>query len=200
MAILNAMSMVSRTGMQSAWMAWEGLFDQITRIRSESVTQYGICKLVIRQHHGKSIACDKGYWIHEGDWVGELHLDNRQVLELSRSIGPDRAALMTARMLRKSLQQISYAMVHNPGLWKVQALTGITLLHRGIIHGLGFELHPMESRWLRVWTTYYLRFLLRILHPVGKQRMKQSASKLVPMKLMITRQALLNRYWKEMQL
>ncbi|OAB44724.1 YkoP family protein [Paenibacillus glacialis] len=199
MTILNIVSTVSRTGMQSAWMAWEGLFDQITKIRSVSVTQYGICKLVVRKHLGNSIACDNGYYIHAGDCVGELHLDNRKMLELSRTNGADRTALMTARMLRKSLEQISYAMEHNPELRDVKALTGITLLHRGIIHGLGFEQHPIQSKWIRVWMTFYLRFLLRVLHPVGRQRVKQSSSKLVPMMLMMSRQSLIHRFRKEVQ-
>ncbi|MGG1638910.1 YkoP family protein [Paenibacillus sp. NRS-1760] len=199
MTILNIVSTASRTGMQSAWMAWEGLFDQITKIRSVSVTQYGICKLVVRKHQGKSIACHDGYYINAGDYVGELHLDNQKVLELSRTKGADRTALMTARMLRKSLEQISYAMEHNLEFRKVKALTGITLLHRGIIHGLGFNQHPIQSKCLRIWLTIYLRFLLRVLHPVGKQRVKQSSSKLVPMMLMMSRQTLLHRYQKEVQ-
>ncbi|MCM3338331.1 polysaccharide deacetylase [Paenibacillus sp. MER TA 81-3] len=141
--------------------------------------------------------CNDGHWVHSGDWVGELHLDNRQVLQLSHSVGPDRAALMTARMLRNSLKQISLAMDSTPELAKVKALTGITLLHRGIIYGLGFELHPMKSKWFQWFSTYYLRLLLTVLHPGGKRRVKQSTEKLNPMMLMMTKQALMERYRKE---
>ncbi|WP_397335247.1 hypothetical protein [Paenibacillus thiaminolyticus] len=28
--------------------------------------------------------CNDGQWVHSGDWVGELHLDIRQVLERCR--------------------------------------------------------------------------------------------------------------------
>jgi len=86
MTILNIVSTASRTGMQSAWMAWEGLFDQITKIRSVSVTQYGICKLVVRKHQGKSIACHDGYYINAGDYVGELHTACSNMMCWQRSL------------------------------------------------------------------------------------------------------------------
>ncbi|GAB6988172.1 YkoP family protein [Paenibacillus pini] len=200
MTMMNMISTASRTGIQSAWMIWEGIFDQITKLRSISVTQYGICKLVIKKHRGRTMTCADGCMIHAGDWVGELHLDNRMVLELSRTNGPERTALMTARMLRKSLEQISNEAEHNPELRTLQALSGITLLHRGIIHGLGFELHPIKSKWLRRWMTFYLRFLLRVLNPVGKQRVKQNTAKLVPMMLLMSRESLIHRYRKEVML
>lgn len=178
-------------------MAWESVFDQITKLRSASVKKYGICKLVVRRHHGKSLECLDGQWIHAGDWVGELHLDNRQVLQLSKEVGADRAALLTARMLRRSMKQISAAMGTDRDLGAVKALTGITLLHRGIIHGLGFELHPLESKGFRMFSTYYLRLLLRVLHPVGRERMKQNAPKLIPKMLLMSRAALSARYGKD---
>lgn len=187
----------SKASVQSLWMAWESVFDQMTKWRSSSVQTYGICKLVVKRHHGKSLECHTGEWIHAGDWVGELHLDNRQVLRLSKELGADRAALLTARMLRKSMQEISAAFETDPGLAHVKALTGITLLHRGMIHGLGFELHPLKSKSFRMFSTYYLRLLLRVLHPEGGARTKRQVTKLVPKMLLMTRQSLLLRYRKE---
>ncbi|GIO31901.1 hypothetical protein J2TS6_30420 [Paenibacillus albilobatus] len=194
---MNMLAAITKASAQSAWMAWEAVFDQITKLRSAAVKRYGICKLVVRRHHGKNLKCQDGEWIYPGDWVGELHLDNRQVLKLSRELGADRAALLTARMLRRSIKQISEAMKTEPELAQVKALTGITLLHRGIIHGLGFELHPLESKGFRVFSTHYLRLLLKVLHPVGRERTKKNAPKLVPKMLMLTRKSLLLRYAKE---
>lgn len=116
---------------------------------------------------------------------------------MSKELGPDRAALMTARMLRRSMKQISEALETDAELMQVQALTGITLLHRGIIHGLGFELHPLDSKGFRIFSTYYLRLLMRVLHPVGRERTKQNAPKLVPKMLIMTRGSLLARYAKD---
>ncbi|OPA80096.1 polysaccharide deacetylase [Paenibacillus selenitireducens] len=181
---------------QSMWMVWENTFDFFTRFRSESIWRFGICKLVIRRHYGKRIECHDGHQIETGDWIGELHLDNQQVIELSRAVGADRAGIMTARMLRRGMKQISHAMQTSPELAKVKAITGITLLHRGIIHGLGFEQHPITSKWAKGFTKIYLRYLLRILHPEGKQRVKQAGEKLEPRMLVISKQALFDR-WTE---
>ncbi|TXK73211.1 polysaccharide deacetylase [Paenibacillus sp. N3.4] len=183
-----------KTSIQSLWMMWENVFDFLTKFRSESVWGYGICKLVVRQHQGKSMICQDGHWILAGDWVGELHLDNRQVLRLVRTVGADRAGLSTARMFRHAMKQISEELDNNPELVKVQVLTGITLLHRGIIHGIGFEQHPISSKWQQRFYAIYLRFLLRVMHPEGKQRIQHSAEKLSPMMLVISKQSLKERF------
>ncbi|WP_229753455.1 YkoP family protein [Paenibacillus segetis] len=179
---------------QSLWMMWESVFDFITRFRSQSVRSYGICKLVVRQHHGRSITCLDGQRIVAGDWVGELHLDNREVLQLTREFGADRAGIKTARLLRDAMREISRELTSNPELTKVQALTGITLLHRGIIHGIGFEQHPIESKWQHLWFGMYLRLLLRVMHPEGKQRVEHRTEKLSPMRLVISQQSLKERF------
>ncbi|MNO61703.1 hypothetical protein D3C76_523570 [compost metagenome] len=179
---------------QSLWMMWENLFAVVTKFRSQSVWRYGICKLVVLKYHGESIVCQDGHQILPGDWVGELHLDNRQVVQLTRTLGADRAGIRTARMLREAMKEISRDLDNNPELSKVQALTGITLLHRGIIHGIGFEQHPIKSIWQRRWFGIYLRFLLRMLHPEGKQRVEDRTEKLSPMRLVLSKQSLKARF------
>ncbi|KTD84097.1 YkoP family protein [Paenibacillus etheri] len=179
---------------QSLWMMWENLFAIVTKFRSQSVWRYGICKLVVLKYHGESIVCKDGHQILPGDWVGELHLDNRQVVQLTRTLGADRAGIRTARMLREAMKEISRELDSNPELSKVQALTGITLLHRGIIHGIGFEQHPIKSKWQRRWFGIYLRFLLRVLHPEGKHRVEDSTEKLSPKMLVLSKQSLKARF------
>ncbi|WHY19360.1 polysaccharide deacetylase [Paenibacillus sp. G2S3] len=179
---------------QSLWMMWENLFAVVTKFRSQSVWKYGICKLVVLKYHGESIVCQDGHRILPGDWVGELHLDNRQVVQLTRTLGADRAGIRTARMLREAMKEISRELDCNPELSKVQALTGITLLHRGIIHGIGFEQHPIKSKWQRRWFGIYLRFLLRMLHPEGRQRLEDSTEKLSPKMLVLSKQSLKARF------
>jgi len=185
---------IAKKALQSVWMMWESVFDWITKLRSASTKQYGICKLVVRRHYGRTLTCYDGHKIGSGDWVGELHLDNRQVLELARTFGADRAGLSTARMLRKAIRQIRLELEFNPELSKIQALTGITLLHRGIIHGIGFEQHPIESKWQRRLYGTYLRLLLSVMHPHGKRRVQQNRELLSPMLLLISTPALKGRF------
>ncbi|MDB5085901.1 MAG: polysaccharide deacetylase [Bacilli bacterium] len=177
---------------QSIWMGWEHIFEWFTRIRSVSSFRWGIFKVFITKHHGRSIACNDGTSIQSGDWVGELHLDNQIILQLLRQEGSDRVALTLSRMVRDALIEMSKAIDTTPELAKVKAFTGITLLHRGI-RGLGFELHQLKSNWFRNFSMLYLRFLLRVFHPHGKKRVSHSRQKLVPMMLVMTRESLLNR-------
>lgn len=179
---------------QSLWMMWENLFTVITKFRSQSVRTYGICKLVVLKYQGEGIVCQDGHQIVPGDWVGELHLDNRQVVQLTRTLGADRAGIRTARMLREAMKEISRELDSNSELSKVQALTGVTLLHRGIIHGIGFEQFPIKSGLQRQWFGIYLRFLLRMLHPEGKQRVQSNSEKLSPMMLVVSKQSLKARF------
>ncbi|CAI6049040.1 YkoP family protein [Cohnella sp. JJ-181] len=175
---------------QKAWLLWERIVWIGMEWRSEGKLDYGICKLLIKRHAGEPIVCADGTRIEAGDRIGELHLDNRRMLELSGEVGADRAALKTARLARASLRRIAEAMESDPRLGRVKGLLGTTLLHRGLVHGLGFELRPMPSRRMERWTAAYLQTLLRFLHPAGSLRMRGGKAKLVPMRLIHSRQSL----------
>jgi hypothetical protein len=183
--------------MQAAWLVWERGFDCISRFRSSHTSHFGICKVMIKKHQGESIVCADSTIIEKGDLVGELHLNNKMILTMIKSQGSDRTALMTARLVRKSMQQISEAFTSQPKFSEVRALVGITLLHRGLTHGLGFEQQPMKSSLLQRITTAYLRLLLSVLHPEGKKRIGRKTKQLIPMMLIHSRSSLWNRFNSE---
>ncbi|WP_028608862.1 YkoP family protein [Paenibacillus harenae] len=183
-----------KTIIRSLWMTWEKGFGYALRWRSPCTLQYGICKLMLKRHSGDRIECQDGTRIRSGDWVGELHLDNGKVLQLLQSGGSDRAALHVARMARDSLRQISDALETKPELSQVKALIGVTLLHRGITHGLGFERHPLRPGAFRRLSTSYLRLLLSAMHPDGTRRIGLRKEQLVPIMLVHTRASLKERF------
>ncbi|MDI4644969.1 YkoP family protein [Cohnella hashimotonis] len=175
---------------QKAWLLWEKVVWLGMEWRSEDKLDYGMCKLLVKRYSGEPIVCADGTRIETGDRIGELHLDNRRMLELSGEVGSDRAALKTARLARASLRRIAEAMEVDPRLAQVKGVMGTTLLHRGLIHGLGFECRPMPSRTVERWTAAYLQTLLSFLHPAGRTRTQGSKDKLVPMQLIHSRQSL----------
>jgi hypothetical protein len=183
-----------KTVMQSSWMIWERIFSFISRFRSSHISRFGICTVMIKKHRGECILCEDSTVIQNGDLVGELHLDNETILKLIRSEGPDRAALKIARLARKSMLQISRAYEDQSEFSKVSALVGITLLHRGLTHGLGFEHQAMKPDLFQKLTTSYLRMLLSVMHPDGKSRIDRRTELLVPMLLIHTRSSLLKRF------
>lgn len=185
---------VRRTVVRPVWMQWERGFGLLSRWRSAYVQKFGICTVMVRKYHGEPIACDDGTCIRRGDWIGELHLDNAEILELLHARGTDRAAIRVARMAAESMRQISHAMALHPQLSQAKALIGVTLLHRGLTHGLGFEQHEMHSRMFRFFTTMYLRLLLSVMHPEGGKRIDKRKEQLVPIMLVHTRGTLRARF------
>ncbi|MFD2114285.1 polysaccharide deacetylase [Paenibacillus yanchengensis] len=179
---------------QFMWMVWEGIFDFLTKFRSESIWRFGICKLVVKKYNGKGVILKNGQQIVAGEWIGELHLDNSQVLKLTRTVGADQAGLSIARMLQHAMVQMASEIDNQSELKKVQALMGITLLRRGLTHGLGFEQHPIESKWQQRIITVYLRMLLRVLHPEGNKRIQRNKKKLTPCMLVISSSSLKERF------
>ncbi|WP_028560560.1 YkoP family protein [Paenibacillus pinihumi] len=183
-----------KTCIQNSWMLWERGFKWTSRFRCWNTFQFGICTVMIRKHRGARIVCEDSTIIREGDWIGEIHLNNHTVLQLIRTSGPDLAAIQSARLLRKSMQQISRAFDSQPEFRRVSALVGISLLHRGLIHGLGFETQTMKPDLFQKITTSYLRLLLSALHPEGRGRIGRRTEVLIPMRLVHTRMSLNTRF------
>lgn len=192
--VLQLLHKLLKSVMQSTWMIWERIFAFISRFRSSHISHFGICTVMIKKHQGESIVCEDSTVIHNGDLIGELHLDNETILRLIRSEGPDRAALKIARLGRKSMKQISCAYENQTEFSEVSALVGITLLHRGLTHGLGFEHQEMKPDIFQKITTLYLRMLLSVMHPEGKSRIERRTELLVPMMLIHTRSSLRKRF------
>ncbi|MEK5397984.1 polysaccharide deacetylase [Paenibacillus sp. VTT E-133280] len=175
-------------------MMWEKAFALLSHFRGAHKSHFGICTVMLKKHRGQPIICQDATVINQGEWVGELHLDNGSILKLIQSEGSDRAALQTARMLRKSMQQINEAFESQSEFRQVKALLGITLLHRGLTHGLGFEQQNIKSGFFERITTIYLRLLLSAMHPEGRQRISRRTEQLVPMLLIHSRASLKNRF------
>jgi hypothetical protein len=185
---------VRKATVQSLWMMWEKAFALLTHFRGSHKSHFGICTVMLRKHRGEAIVCQDSTVINHGEWVGEIHLDNGKILELIQSEGSDRAALQTARMLRKSMKQINEAFESHSEFQQAKALMGITLLHRGLIHGLGFEQQSIKTGIFERLTTMYLRLLLSAMHPEGRQRISRRTEQLVPMLLIHSRSSLKNRF------
>jgi len=189
-SMAGVLGTVRKTVIRPVWMQWERGFGLMSRWRSAYAQKFGICTVMVRKYHGAPIACEDSTCIRAGDWIGELHLDNVKVLELLRARGTDRAALMVARQAGEAMVQISRAMAFHPQLSRVKALIGVTLLHRGLTHGLGFEQHEVHSRVFRFLTKLYLRMLLSVMHPDGGKRIGKRREQLVPVMLVHTRESL----------
>ncbi|MFC4303907.1 YkoP family protein [Cohnella boryungensis] len=195
--LARGIALVKRSGCtarQRIWMAWEKVMLWIMGLNSEGKIDAGMCKVIVKKYKGPSFDCEDGTRIEQGDLVGELHLNNQMILGLTREAGAGRAALQTARLARTSLKEISAALDKRPELTRVKALLGVTLLHRGLTHGLGFEQRRLPSKRFERITAVYLKLLLFFLHPDGLERSDRCKEKLTPIMLVCTRSNLLRRF------
>lgn len=153
---------------RSLWMMWEKIFASMYQRGNLHTLDYGMCKVMIRKHQGESILCKDGTIIVAGDHIGELHLDNVQIIDQLKSGGANRAAIVIARMVRDSLEEIHVDIDNNKAEYSgVKALMGITLLHRGIVHGLGFEQQGIKSSFLEalllcIYAYFYLYCIRKV--------------------------------------
>lgn len=185
---------LQKSFMQLVWMTWEKGFGFISRFRCRHIISFGICTIMIKKHKGEDIVCQDSTIIQQGDLIGELHLHNKTILMLMKSLGPTRAALKTTRLAGKALLEINEAFESRPEFKEVKAIVGITLLHRGLTHGLGFEQQPLHDGIFRSLTTVYLRLLLAVLHPDGNKRIGRRTELLIPVMLIHTRTSLKNKF------
>lgn len=192
--VLDMLRGLLKSCLQSSWMVWEKCFAFFSHFQNLHTLRYGIVTINIKKYQGEPLVCLDETLISKGDLIGELHLDNQAILMLLRTEGPDRAALKIARLARKSMQQINQAFHDRPELKNVKALIGITLLHRGLTHGLGFEERPIASSLFRKLATIYLRLLLSVIHPEGRMRIGKKKERLVPMLLIHSRLSLQSRF------
>jgi hypothetical protein len=179
---------------QNVWMTWERTAAWAMKLTSEHALYAGICIVMVKRYKGEPFVCEDGTRIERGDRIGELHLNNGKVLALTRELGADRAALQTARLARNSLKEIRRELDGRPELAGIKALVGVTILHRGLTHGLGFEQRPLASKRFEKLTSIYLKLLLRFMHPNGLARSERSRLKLTPVMLVCTRGNLARKF------
>ena len=86
--------------------------------------------------------------------------------------------------------------LNHPDRESVKALYGISLIHRGA-NVLGFSTIAMsKGLWFNL-TTWYLRFLMTILHPLGWLRLQERTEEMIPKQIVLSRSRLLSLYSKD---
>jgi hypothetical protein len=101
--------------------------------------------------------------------------------------------VMLIRRMEQLLPQISRYMLDDPEFKDVKGLYGITIIHRGTAK-FGFTVVDLPKGIFSMFTRLYLRLLLYVIHPQGKERMQTKTELLVPKIVAISKRELINRY------
>ena len=175
------------------WQGWEKLVLHLSRI--EDVPEDGrptIFRLALRRYRGKQLLLPDGTTLQKGDMVGELHLNNDVLQQISNNTEPARLGLLALEKTLQSLPAMAKWIAANPRYRKIKAITGLTILHRGsqFLGFSTFDVSPLARRLVQ----WYEGLLLMIFHPAGRRRFIQHRKKLSPKLLVISKDELFRRY------
>lgn len=182
--------------LRQIWQVWELAFDKLAGLKPIGDEKENLFRLAVRDYRGQTMQLPDGTLLAPGDKVGEIHLNNHFLQHLtSRARSLELTGIMLLRETRRSLPLLARAIVQDPSYQGIKALIGITMIHRGTVQ-LGFTVHEL-SPGLRSVVAWYQRWLLYLMHPGGLAHLRRQWHKLVPKKVVISRQELLQRYLRE---
>ncbi|WP_141224971.1 polysaccharide deacetylase family protein [Paenibacillus sp. yr247] len=172
------------------WLKWEHFFHWLFNIHpidlNNQIFYSRVCK-----YHGKTIHLENGEEICSGDLVVELHFNNEK---LSQLIAESNSMVQLAVNMIRDVQRFLPTMAQYLHLHqKVKGIYGITMIHRGSKQ-LGFTVEELPKGLFNIFSHIYLRILLLVFHPNGKQRIELKKGQLSPRIVAISVQELKRRY------
>ncbi|MNO29956.1 Peptidoglycan-N-acetylglucosamine deacetylase [compost metagenome] len=178
------------------WLLWEKLFHFMFNLKTTN-EEDPIFHFRIRPYHGKAVAMDNGDELVSGDRILELHFDNKKLFAIgSRSRTPVQLALQMIRGVEKTLPELASYIHNHPETHDVKAIYGVSMINRGP-EQFGFTVTDLPKGWFATSSKMYLRFLLRVIHPSGNDRVKKSSHQLVPKLIVMSMDTLMDKYLKD---
>ncbi|MFV9510846.1 YkoP family protein [Tepidibacillus sp. LV47] len=180
-------------GLFELWRVLDFIYQHITRLEYVD-KKSNIFRVVFCKYRGPDLITRDGVIIHHGDPIVKLHIYNWKLTKMLKGITNEtRLGLTTLRIVKDSLPTLADYIYNHPKGENVKALVGTTFLHRGI-HHLGFDVDKVPNTLKFKWKEQYLRLILYIIHPNGKERLKLRSEELVPKRVYMSKDQLFKRY------
>ncbi|MCR4428108.1 MAG: hypothetical protein NUV68_02020 [Caldiserica bacterium] len=174
------------------WNFYEDFYEWLFRIKPVGPPGEGAFRWGITHYRGPGITLEDGVRIARGEVVGEIHTDNRLIMELRKKFNdPVSFYVEVLRRMRLSLGELAKISNFEPRLKKVKAFRGTTLLHEGA-RRLGFEVFPMETKAKEVWETKVQYFFLRKYMDEGFEKKREKG--LVSKRIWLSKEKLIRLY------
>ncbi|WP_410772564.1 polysaccharide deacetylase family protein [Fontibacillus sp. BL9] len=175
------------------WLLWEKIFHLLFQLQSTNKEE-PFLHFRIRHYHGDPVEMIGGIKLSNGDRVMELHFDNKKLFEIgTRSKSPVQLAIKMVRNMEKELPKLARHVVDHDDLHDVKALYGVSMINRGP-EQFGFTVTDLPKGLFAKSSQWYLKFLLRIIHPDGGSRLKQSSEHLIPKLIVMPVDYLVKQY------
>jgi peptidoglycan/xylan/chitin deacetylase (PgdA/CDA1 family) len=175
------------------WLQWESLFHFFFELKpvdhENQLLYYRVCT-----YHGQTIVLSDEESINNGDPIIEFHFNNKMLLHMTADTkSMVQLAVLMIRSVKNLLPKMTEKMIINPDYGGIKGVYGITMIHRGTSQ-LGFTLVDLPKGFFAIITRFYLRILLYILHPDGKQRLQTKSDFLTPKMIFMSTKELFRRY------
>lgn len=162
----------------ACWMGWERAFHVLFRVKEVAEDCLFFYRVV--PYHGKTLTLSDGSKIAAKDPVVELHMDNKKLLKLmSEARSMMQLAVMLLREAKKSMPLLARKLAADEAVQPAKGLYGVSMINRGV-EQFGFDVLPIPKGFFDTSTRLYLKLLLRVLNPSGKERLHDQRSKLTP--------------------
>ncbi len=164
------------------WLGYEYLFERFFKLKTIDPNN-PFFHYRVRPYQGRSLPMGNGEQLNKGDLIAEIHFDNRRLYELgSNSRSYVHLAIRLIRLAQYQLP-IMDQILQAPEYAEVKAVYGISMIHRGVKQ-VGFQVLDMPKGPMYFFTLMYLRFLVGVIHPSGRERLKMNPDDMVP-KIMV---------------
>ncbi|MFC5452925.1 polysaccharide deacetylase family protein [Paenibacillus aestuarii] len=179
-----------KKGLIQVWLRWDRLFHWWFNIRPIDL-HHPIFYSRVCKYKGKPLQLDNGEEIRSGDLVLELHFNNERLFHMmAESNSMVQLAVHMIREVQRFLPVLTaYLYMHR----EVRGVYGVTMIHRGS-RQLGFTVEQLPEGLFKKASQLYLRLLLYVFHPNGRERLEASKSQLSPRIVAISVQELMKRY------
>ncbi|MCR8641250.1 polysaccharide deacetylase family protein [Paenibacillus sp. N1-5-1-14] len=170
---------ISKKMLIKVWFGWEKIWHTLFQFKAvdkgNSIFHYRVTT-----YSGEPIYLDDGGHIRQGDKVVEIHFDNHMLYDIAlHSRSNLHLAVQMLNKIQSGLPELMNLIYNDIECRYVKGLYGITLIHRGS-KNLGFNAFDMPKGLFASITKRYLRMLMYVLHPDGKERLKIRRDMLVP--------------------
>ncbi|WP_342552454.1 polysaccharide deacetylase family protein [Paenibacillus sp. FSL R7-0652] len=175
------------------WLGWEKLFHWVYHLRTAS-SEDPMLHFRSRVYHGARVEMEHGHVMQNGDPIIELHFDNKKLFELGvTSRSTMHLAIRMIRTMEQQLPDLAQLVASEPELRSAKAIYGVSMINRGP-EKFGFTVQELAPGPFSMASKLYLKLLLRVIHPSGKERLKQRTDQLVPKMIVMPVEELLKRY------
>lgn len=185
--------MQMNSSLLTLWGLWDDVYQRCTRLRYIEKGA-NIFRVVLLRYRGETLVTDDQQVIRNGDLILKIHIHNYYFATLCKGVKDElRLALLLRRHIMQSLPKLASYLESMAQKEEVKGIVGTTMLHKGV-QPLGFSISDVPMNWFFRYKRWYLRLLLRIIHPDGKRRVQTWDTEMPLKRVYMSKDMLLQRY------